>query len=61
MVISGKWKISLSQYSLEWQGNMPGTEGTFPGEEMENRGKLKAMMYQMKIKLVQLLTEKYPN
>lgn len=40
---------------------MPGTEGTFPGEEMENRRKLRAMMYQMKIKLVQLLTEKYPN
>lgn len=29
-VISGKGKISLSQYSSEWQGNMLGTQGTFP-------------------------------
>jgi len=40
---------------------MPETEGTFPGEEMENRRKLRVMMYQVKIKLVQLKTEKYPN
>lgn len=38
-VICGKGKISLSQYSSEWQGNTPGTEGTFP--EVKKSPKLK--------------------